>query len=432
MKSLLQQGQILHSHRGIYRVGKMIGSGTQGEVYEAHFNGQVCAIKWYYAQMATQEQLHGLQRLVKIGPPNSNFLWPIDLLHIPNKPGYGYAMPLRPKRFASIVDLMKRKAEPTFYALTKAALGLMESFRMLHSKHLCYRDISFGNVFFDPHTGEVLICDNDNIAFEQEVSATVLGTPRFMAPEIVRGEKLPDVLTDRFSIAVLLFYMFMIHHPLEGRLEASIKCFDLPAMRQLYGEKPVFIFDPLNHSNRPIPGVHDNALIFWNLYPDYFKQLFTKTFTQGLSRRSLRASESEWIEALIQLQQGLVPCGCGAENFYSSQRVCWSCRASLALPMHLRLDGAIVVLRDDTKLYNHQISSDADVSLLESHQIARVNQHPQHPEVRGLQNLTESAWHVQTRKGISFDVPKGRSVTLEIGTRIDFGGKIGTVKEAVQ
>jgi hypothetical protein len=27
-----------------------------------------------------------------------------------------------------------------------------------------YRDISFGNLFFDPDTGDVLICDNDNVS----------------------------------------------------------------------------------------------------------------------------------------------------------------------------------------------------------------------------------------------------------------------------
>lgn len=427
MKTLLQSGQVLHGAKGLYRIGRLLGSGSQGEVYEATLNGQTFAIKWYYSQMATPAQHAGLQRLVKIGPPNTSFLWPLELLTAAGKKGFGYAMPLRPKRFASIVDLMKRKAEPSFYALTRAAMELMESFRMLHSKHLCYRDISFGNVFFDPRTGEVLICDNDNIAFENEVNTSVLGTPRFMAPEIVRGEGMPDLLTDRFSIAILLFYMFMIHHPLEGRLEASIKCFDLPAMRQLYGERPVFVFDPINPVNRPIPGVHDNAIVFWNLYPEHFKQLFVQCFTKGLKQRQARPLESDWLVGLLKLQQAIVPCGCGAENFHGVKKACWACHKPLTLPMHLHLGGDVVVLRDDTKLYNHQVIRSAVANLSDTHRAARVTKHPQHPDIRGLQNLMDHSWQVTTPKGMTFEVPKGRSVTLEPGAKINFGDIIGVV-----
>ena len=100
-----------------------------------------------------------------------------------------------------------------------------------------------GNVFFDPDTGDVLICDNDNVSYNSAPSG-IYGTPRFMAPEIVNGKAKPSTNTDLFSLAVLLFYMFMLNHPLEGKLEAEIKCMDYLAMNRLYGEHPVFIFDP--------------------------------------------------------------------------------------------------------------------------------------------------------------------------------------------
>src|SRR5256885_1046760 len=82
----------------------------------------------------------------------------------------------------------------------------------LHARGLCYRDISFGNAFFDPETGEVLICDNDNVTVDAQAKGGVYGTPRFMSPEIVRGETAPNSQTDLFSLSVLLFYMFMMHH----------------------------------------------------------------------------------------------------------------------------------------------------------------------------------------------------------------------------
>jgi len=139
----------------------------------------------------------------------------------------------------------------------------------LHSKGLCYRDISFGNLFLDPANGEILICDNDNVAIDGNPGTGILGTPRFMAPEVVRGGSLPSIQTDLFSLAVLLFYLFLVHHPLEGKKELAIHSFDLPAMTRLYGTDPVFIFDPRDHSNRPVPGCHDNALVNWPLYPSF-------------------------------------------------------------------------------------------------------------------------------------------------------------------
>lgn len=40
------------------------------------------------------------------------------------------------------------------------------------------------NLFFDPDTGDVLICDNDNVSANGVNHSSVYGTPRFMAPEM--------------------------------------------------------------------------------------------------------------------------------------------------------------------------------------------------------------------------------------------------------
>lgn len=65
-------------------------------------------------------------------------------------------------------------------------------------------------MFFDPDTGDVLICDNDNVSANGIDNSSVYGTPRFMAPEIVMGQAKPSRNTDLYSLAVLLFYMFTI------------------------------------------------------------------------------------------------------------------------------------------------------------------------------------------------------------------------------
>jgi serine/threonine protein kinase len=261
MNQLLKPQMEIYSETGVVcRIEEFLGDGGQGEVYKGAIAENSVAVKWYFPAQATDAQRTALTYLVQRGSPNHKFLWPISIMSSPDIRGFGYVMPLRDCRYKSIVDLMKQRVEPSFWTLATAGFELADSFFQLHSKGLCYRDISFGNVFFDPQTGEVLICDNDNVTINGQNICGVLGTPRFMAPEVVRGEIRPCTQTDLYSLSVLLFYLLMVHHPLEGKQESSIKCFDQPAMNKLYGTNPIFVFDPQNDSNRPVPGYHDNAL----------------------------------------------------------------------------------------------------------------------------------------------------------------------------
>ncbi|OQY51861.1 MAG: serine/threonine protein kinase, partial [Desulfobacteraceae bacterium 4572_88] len=197
----------LESTNMLCEIEQFLGAGGQGEVYKANLNGKPVALKWYFPQQATPEQQAALDMIIRRGSPDDKFLWPLGLAFLQNINGFGYLMSLREPRFKGIADLMRRRIEPSFRALATAGLELSHSFLQLHSKGLCYRDISFGNVFFDPDTGEIRICDNDNVTVDGEATGGILGTPRFMAPEVVRGEARPSIQTDLFSLAVLLFYM---------------------------------------------------------------------------------------------------------------------------------------------------------------------------------------------------------------------------------
>ena len=45
---------------------------------------------------------------------------------------------------------------------------------------------------------------------------------------------------------------------------------------------PLFVFDPDDESNRPVPGVHDNVVVIWPALPLFVRRLFTRSFTVGL------------------------------------------------------------------------------------------------------------------------------------------------------
>ncbi|MGA2721375.1 MAG: serine/threonine protein kinase [Bryobacteraceae bacterium] len=419
-------------------VEELLGGGAQGEVYRVRNALGALALKWYYPASATERQLSLIAKLIDKGPPDSSFLWPVDFAFASGVPGFGYLMRLREPRFRSLVELMQRRIDPSFRALSTAGFHLAHSFLQLHSKGLCYHDISFGNLFLDPDTGEILICDNDNVTVDGETGAGVLGTPRFMAPEVVTGQGRPGIQTDLYSLAVLLFYLFVVHHPLEGARELAIHSFDLPAMNRLYGDEPVFIFDPRDTSNRPVPGYHDNALAIWPIYPAFLRELFTRAFTTGISDPAHgRVRESEWRAAMIRLRDSVVCCEhCAGENFYDREPlqasaakdgICWSCQRRYRTPFRIRIGRNIVVLNRDTMLFPHHIDEQRAYDF--SAPVAVVRRHPADPRRWGLENLSAESWVLEYQTGLApREIPPGRTAALIHGGRIDFGPSRGEIR----
>ena len=432
MDGMLKTGETLLSESGSrYTVIALLGTGGQGEVYEVESGGRRHALKWYHPHMATKQQKAILDNLIAKGAPDSTFLWPQDLiLQGRGQSSFGYVMPLRPKNVRSIVDMMKRRAEPSFATLCLAAWNLTAGYQKLHAMGYCYRDISFGNLFFDPDTGDVLICDNDNVSPNGKDDSAVYGTPRFMAPEIVVGRAFPSRNTDLYSLSVLLFYMFMMGHPLEGRLEADIRCMDIHAMNQLYGTHPVFVFDPHNRSNRPVKGYQDNVLIYWDLYPRELRDLFTKAFTEGLTSPNRRVTENQWLDAIANLMGGIMVCpACGAEVFFDEEKAlsgaahtCWNCGRTLSAPLSLRVGKSRVILKKDTKLYSHTISGDYDMRTV----VGQVVQNPANPQLWGIRNDSRDNWTYIRADGRQVPVAPGRSAAIALQARLSFGQLVGT------
>lgn len=442
MELLAPGNQVLLQHYGLScEVDDLLGSGGQGEVYRVHVNrdgGQEpYALKWYYEHAATDDQLAILHALVKQGAPNERFAWPLDIATRTGAPGFGYVMPLRTKRYHGIVEMMDRRILPSFRAVTIAGLQLADGFWQLHAAGLCYRDISFGNVFLDPEAGDVLICDNDNVGIDGRSKVSVRGTNGFMAPEIVRGEAMPSIATDLYSLSVLLFYMFMVHHPLQGRRELDEPCWDGAAMRRLYGEQPVFIFDPTDQSNGPVEGWHDNALVYWSLYPTSLRDLFIQAFTDGLQDpKNGRVRETVWRLEMARLHDLIVNCDrCANENFYDSDDPstrCWNCSAEISLPPRLIIDehssggGRTVMLNYGQVIRTHHLHPERY-----DHRrppVGEVVRHPQHHDIWGLRNVSEEAWTVRTADGATHVVEPQRSVTLAPGTRVQFGRIEGVIR----
>jgi hypothetical protein len=415
-------------------VERLLGSGGQGEVYQVLTAGsdgrRRYALKWYYPSWATREQWETLQALVRLDPPTAHFLWPIDVA-VGGLAGFGYVMPLRGDDFRGLWEYLRGEVTPSFRALATAAYELADGFLQLHLAGLCYRDISWGNVFLNATSGDVLICDNDNVGIDGRAAVGVRGTDKFMAPEVVRSERLPSTTTDLYSLSILLFYLFMVSHPLEGLREVSGGITDPQADRRLYGEQPLFIWDPADDSNRPAQGVHDNAIVYWNIYPRFLRDLFLQAFTRGLhDPDNGRVREYEWREAAIRLQDSIFYCrSCTHQNYLDADdpaQRCWKCHTVAAPPPRLVVGRDMIVLNHDTQLFPHHIGGRRyDFSEVS----AAVVRHPSMPDVWGLHNRSRQTWTVTPSAGSPFPVPPGRNCTLVPGTSIDFGAVQGSIRQ---
>jgi len=440
MQQLLKSGQILRTVSGHTpcTVKQYLGGGTQGEVYIADLADNNVALKWYFPNYLDIDKTlrHRLEMAIKRGAPSDKFLWPLDIVTGDADDAFGYLMPLREARFRSLIDLMRGAVNPRFRALATAGFELANAYFLLHSRGLCYRDINFGNVAFDPNDGDIRVCDNDNVGVSDEPTS-IGGTVRFMAPEVVRGEALPNTQTDLFSLAILLFHIFMVHHPLEGRREYDIHALDGLAMKKLYGEEPIFIFDPNDHRNAPVAGYHDTVLTYWPLYPKFFQELFIKAFTKGLNDpQGGRVVEGEWRLAMVRLRDSIMYCNqCDVENFYNLEamqspgqggRECWHCHKDVQIPPRIRINQNIVMLNRDAKLYAHHVDEARKFDF--SQPIALGAQNPHNPSIWGLRNLSESAWQATFSDASVRHIEQGRTIALARGLKINFGKVEGEIR----
>ena len=417
-------------------IGQSIGEGGQGEVYLGDLSGQQVAVKWYFPYYPHQEDVRQrLQYLITNGAPSDRFLWPFALLNSPNVPSFGYAMQLVERSFQTLPDLWSQEPRPSLRVLATVGMNLAHSFLQVHAKGLCYRDISDRNIFYDPRTGEIRIADNDNVGVKDK-PGEVAGTWEYMAPEVARGETPPNRATDLHSLAVVLFQIFMVQHPLSGKKELAIP----PNLSQenrirFYGKEPVFIFDPVDHSNEPIPGYpeYDNALHYWPIYPQFVRNLFTRAFTTGLHDPvNGRVAEGEWRQAFSRLRDCIFNCpACNEDNIFDedatraangAMQPCRQCVAVPPIPPHIRIGANRVMLNRDTQLYPHHVDNHRLYDF--SRPVAAVS--AWNPPA--LQNLSATKWTVRAAEGATSEISQGSATPLADRSTIYFGTSEGAVR----
>lgn len=428
---------------GDVEVIKRLGDGGQGTVYLVRASGEEYALKWYKASWSTPDQLKALEKLVSMGPPDPSgrvgkrFVWPLDIAKGPDG-RFGYLMDvIDTSRFLEHTTVRANSSkQPSLLTLTEICFQLVDSFRALHLKGYCYRDISDGNVLMDTTNGDILICDNDNVGINGASKASVLGTLEFMAPEVVRGESDPSTNTDLHSLAALLFKLWTWHHPFHGKLEEEAEPLDDEAKLKLYGH-PVFIFDPKDSSNKP-PAEYQTVIRRWNdVCPPILKERFEQAFTSGLSQTHKRVTEGDWRSVFLSLQDSLHQCkSCGAELIMNladtDGTACWNCGNVAPLPARLLVENGNssheMLLRPSFQLKRRHIAFDESGMDSKDDVIGELVQNPKDPKKWGLRNLSEVPWNVRVSGKGSSEIPPGKAIGISKSIELYIEGAKASVK----
>ncbi len=406
------------------RILQGLGGGTQGQVFAVAVGDEQLALKWYLPACIARDRglAERLRQSIGLGAPNGDFLWPLALLEpsAASRPlirhpqvGFGYLMALRPPGFVGAHLHAGGQLEISLQNVLKACFFLADGFHQLHLKGLCYKDISLGNLFLEPASGRILICDNDNVDIDGRDPGSVLGTPGFMAPEVLLRQARPSASSDLFSLAVLIFRLLTRHDPFRGRLELAIRCLDEPARRRLYGEEPLFIFDPHDPRNRPDPIEHAAALITWPIYPPALQALFLQSFGPGLRQPQRRSLTGQWTQALARCLDQRQRCpSCGQETFADPEAPghCWACGAAQPRVAWLQLPHGRVCAAAGNELQHHHFDPLASPDLRQP--LARLEAHPSDPALLGLKNLSRDPWQGQLSDGRTLVLEPGKTCNL--------------------
>ena len=327
-----------------YTLGKRIGGGLEGSVFDIdggpNANGYVVKIiNDSKIDLDEKIRIHNqIRKLAYIRSTNGDLrnimTLPIEILDS----DLGYVM-RKAENYESLEVYNHCPKDDSFeewyrkdYGLKRRyqiLLRLFEALRKIHLNGLIFTDLSPHNIMVPKDKGKdgLVFIDTDNLRDSRQYTA-VLGTPRYIAPEIYRAnlpreiggkEVNPDILSkygkatinsDIFSAAVIAFELLLLQHPFIG------DCIDEGTPedeeRALRIETDYIFKD--GTTNISTRGLTTRCA---DVVSPEIMRLFERTFVDGAGNPNLRPTDEEFISAFQKGLDSLITCPkCGFDHMY--------------------------------------------------------------------------------------------------------------------
>ena len=443
--------QIVDENENIYTKIRNLGGGGQAKVWivRRDKDKKDFAFKFYKGDNANTTTRQNIQKLIVDGPivdqngiEEKGIVMPRAFVS-GDDGNYGYIMDLVDLNgFCTLKDIwIDTKQYPSADILCDIICNIATLFGKMHKwRGYCYKDINEGNIFFNPKTGDVRIIDNDNLGSSEIF--TIKGTFGYIAPEVLLNLQKPDSRTDQYSLAVYFYRLMVGGYPFEGKYtrdycdkKGVVLLGNMSAAQYLFGEYPIFTWDPTNRSNA-ITDIDDDTLngqcTLWVNLPEKVKKLFIQTFCNAISpaNRAQRTHEDQWVKTFQELKKNIITCpnpSCHAKNLPGS-RLCIICDTKLPQKTTDSVKFNVFTLNEANKVdmkslvLNHtdivsgsvlhkKMSDNSCMQLLKNKNTGRL----------GLKNLTNKQWRIvmpdKSEKSCNFnevvEIQQGMKIVIE-------------------
>ena len=229
---------------GRYEVRALLGEGGMAEVYRAidRTTGQEVVVKLPHVAIAGDlAAFNRYKREMEIARPLDHS----GLQHLISEPSTPY-MVLEYVEGQSLRSYLSARGQLPIEEVRRIGLQLAETLQYIHHQGVVHRDLKPENILIGPD-GRVTLTDfgialrlaSRRLTFSHLSNA--VGTPDYMAPEQVRGER-GDPRTDVYALGVMLYELAtgVVPYPAKDALDAMRRRVqvDPPLLRRMRPDAP--------------------------------------------------------------------------------------------------------------------------------------------------------------------------------------------------
>ena len=217
LQRLAEPGEVLG---GRFRVEKILGTGASGVVYgvvDSMLQGEVALKVLWERASAGDPAFERLRREIRAAQKarHPGVIAVNDIILLDDHP----ALVMEWVDGATLRESVRNSGHFGAERATAVAAKILDALSHLHSLGIVHRDLKSGNILMDkdgnPKLGDFGLAKGQDLGLSLTATGSVLGTPGYMAPEVIEGGT-ATVRSDLYSFGVVLFEMLTGRLPYEG------------------------------------------------------------------------------------------------------------------------------------------------------------------------------------------------------------------------